>query len=46
MEEFGGGVGFRRIGVGGVGFRDRVGVGGREVLFRIFRGDGNIVDIK
>lgn len=42
LEEPGGGAGLRRTGAGGAGFRDRVGVGGREVPpLRTPRGDGN-----
>lgn len=47
LEEPGGGAGLRRTGAGGAGFRDRVGVGGREVPpLRTPRGDGNTVDTK
>lgn len=41
LEEPGGGAGLRRTGAGGEGFRDKVGVGGREAPLRIPRGDGN-----
>lgn len=47
LEEPGGGAGLRRTGAGGAGFRDRVGVGGREVPpLRTPSGDGNTVDTK